>query len=68
MIVNAGGITQIAEVKSGSSYASGSDLRLMFGLGDAEKIESILVKWQIGTEQKIENVAINQLLTITELE
>lgn len=68
VIVNAGGITQIAEVKSGSSYASGSDLRLLFGIGRSEKIESILVNWQNGTEQKIDNVGINQFLTITELE
>lgn len=68
VIVNTGGITQIAEVKSGSSYASGSDLRLLFGIGDAEKIDNILVRWQNGTEQKIDNVGINQFLTITESE
>ena len=68
VIVNAGGITQVAEVKSGSSYASGSDLRLLFGIGKAEKIKSILVQWQNGTEQKLENVGINQFLTITESE
>ncbi len=66
VIVNAGGITQIAEVKSGSSYASGSDLRLLFGIGDAEQIDNILVKWQNGIEQEIESVNINQFLTITE--
>lgn len=66
--VNAGGITQVAEVKSGSSYASGSDLRLLFGIGKAEKIESILIKWQSGTEQKLEKLGINQFLTITETE
>ena len=68
VIVNSGGITQVAEVKSGSSYASGSDLRLLFGIGRTEKIESIMVKWQNGTERKLENVGINQFLTITESE
>ena len=68
VIVNAGDVRQIAEVKSGSSYASGSDLRLLFGLGDAERIESIQVKWQNGSEQNLENVGINQLLTIIESE
>lgn len=66
--VNAAGIEQIAEVKSGSSYASGSDFRLLFGIGRAEKIESIFVKWQNGTEQKLENVNVNQSLAITESE
>ncbi len=68
VIVNAGGIRQISEVKSGSSYASGSDLRLMFGLGDVNVIDSVKVKWQNGTEQIIENVGINQFLMITEAE
>ena len=68
VIVNAGGITQIAEVKSGSSYASGSDLRLLYGLGNVDIIDSVKVKWQNGTEQIIENVGINQFLMITESE
>ena len=68
VIVNAGGITQVAEVKSGSSYASGSDLRLLFGIGQAAKIKSILVQWQNGEDQIMENIGINQFLTITELE
>lgn len=66
VIVNAGGVTQIAEVKSGSSYASRSDLRLLFGLGDVERIESITVRWQNGIEQTLENIGINQFLFITE--
>lgn len=68
VIVNAGGIRQVSEVKSGSSYASGSDTRLHFGVGDMKFIDSIVVKWQKGTEQKIENVDVNQFLTITESE
>ena len=68
VIVNAGGVRQISEVKSGSSYASGSDLRLMFGLGDVSVIDSVKVKWQNGTEQIIENVGFNQFLMITEAE
>ena len=35
-----GEVTQIAEVKSGSSYASGSDTRLLFGLDKAEKVRT----------------------------
>ena len=66
--INAGGKTQIAEVKSGTSYASGSDIRLLFGLGDVEKVNSITVMWQIGKEQKLEGIKINQLFTITEPE
>ncbi|MYB00074.1 CRTAC1 family protein [Candidatus Poribacteria bacterium] len=59
-------MTQIREVKSGSSYASGSDTRLLFGLGENQHIEKITIVWQGGTTQALENVAINQILTIME--
>ena len=68
VIVNAGEIMQVSEVKSGSSYASGSDTRLHFGLGDLDQIDNIVVKWQRGTVTKIENVNVNQFVTITESE
>ncbi len=61
-------ITQIAEVKSGSSYASGSDTRLLFGLYEAEKVDSIEVVWQSGIVQKLEKTDVNQILIITEPE
>ena len=59
-------ITQIAEVKSGSSYASGCDTRLLFGLGRTEKVDSIEVIWQSGIVQNLVNINANQMLTITE--
>ena len=61
-------VTQIAEVKSGSSYASGSDTRLLFGLDKAEKVDRIEVLWQNGIVQKLENTDVNQMLIITEPE
>ena len=66
--VAAGGVTQITEVKSGSSYASGSDIRLLFGLGKVQQIEKITVVWQGGGTQALEDVSINQYLTIVESE
>lgn len=64
----AGGLTQVREVKSGSSYASGSDMRLLFGLGENQHVEKITIVWQSGTTQEVESVSINQYLTITESE
>ncbi len=64
----AGGTTQIREVKSGSSYASGSDMRLLFGLGENQHVEKITIVWQRGTTQELESVSINQYLTIVESE
>lgn len=64
----AGGVMQIREVKSGSSYASGSDTRLLFGLGANQQVERITVVWQSGTTQELEGVSINQVVTIVEPE
>lgn len=64
----AGGLTQIREVKSGSSYASGSDTRLLFGLDAYQRVERITVVWQSGTIQELEDVSVNQNMTIVEPE
>lgn len=61
-------ITQVAEVESGSSYASGCDRRLQFGLGKTERVRSIEVIWQSGIVQKLKDIDANQMLTITESE
>jgi hypothetical protein len=58
---------QINEVHSGSSVMSQGDLRLHFGLGNAELIDLLEVKWP--TTQKIERftrVKANQILTMRE--
>jgi hypothetical protein len=53
-------------VRSGSSYASQSDLALVFGLGQDPVVTSIEVTWPSGTKQKFANVAANQFVTIDE--
>ena len=53
-------------VHSGSSYASQSDLALVFGLGQDPVVNSIEVTWPSGTKQKFANVAVNQFITIDE--
>jgi enediyne biosynthesis protein E4 len=53
-------------VRSGSSYASQSDLALVFGLGQDPVVNSIEVAWPSGTKQKFANVAANQFITIDE--
>jgi ASPIC/UnbV protein len=53
----AGGMTQTDEVRSGGSYISQSDFRLHFGLGSAEKIESLEVRWPSGKVETFKNLA-----------
>ena len=61
-------MTQIREVKSGSSYASGSDTRLLFGLGESQHVKKVSIVWQSGTLQELEDISANQILTIVESE
>ncbi len=58
--------SQMKEVQAGSSYLSGHDLRLLFGLGTETKAETVKIIWSSGAEQTLTNVEANQLLTITE--
>ena len=58
--------SQIKEVQAGSSYLSGHDLRLIFGLGTAIKAETVKITWPSGAEQTLADVEANQLLIITE--
>jgi len=51
---------------SSSGYLSQSDYRLHFGLGTAEKVDKIEVRWPGGRIQELKDVPINQVLTITE--
>ena len=58
---------QIDEVASGTSVMSQSDLRLHFGLGPVQTVDTIEITWP--TTRKIEvfrNVKANQILTIRE--
>ena len=64
--VTTGELTQTREVKSGDGYLSQRDLTLHFGIGDYESVDSIAVRWQSGVEQRIQDVAANQLLTLEE--
>ena len=53
-------------VKTGSSYASQSELPLTFGLGSAREVTGITVKWPSGRVDKTGSVKANEVITITE--
>jgi hypothetical protein len=60
----AGGKTMRAEVASGRSYNSQSDLRLHFGLGAASKVDRLEVRWANGKAEQYEVRAIDRYITI----
>jgi len=53
-------------VRSGSSYASQSDLALSFGLGKDPRVTAIDIQWPCGTKQHLANLEVNQFYTIDE--
>ncbi len=57
---------QWSTVRSGSSYASQSDLALTFGLGADTVVKSIQVEWPSGTKQSFSGVPANQMLLVDE--
>lgn len=58
--VSTGGLNQIAEVSSADSYASSSDVRLHFGIGDAKVIERVEVRWPDRTVEQRKTLSINR--------
>ncbi len=64
--VTAGDLKQHAEVKSGSSYISHSDMRLHFGLGSKTKVDLIEIEWPSGSRQSVKDVEANKTLTLVE--
>ena len=64
--VAAGGRTQIREVTAGASNKSQNMLPVHFGLGQANRVDLIEIRWPSGIVQTLTDVATNQRLTITE--
>jgi len=64
--VEAGGMRQIDEARSGGSYLSQNDLRLHFGLGGATRVERITVNWPSGTTDRITGIPTDRHIVIQE--
>ena len=45
--------SQIDEVRSGGSYFSQNDLRIHFGLGKADKVQLLEIRWPSGQVDSI---------------
>ena len=66
LVLEAGGRVQHGEVQSGGSYLSHSDLRVHFGLGVAERIDLLQVRWPSGKVQELRDIPADQVLTVVE--
>jgi hypothetical protein len=65
-VLKAGGVQQTATVRGGSSYLSHSDRRVYFGLGTADKVEQVVVRWPSGTQQTLKNLESDTFYTLDE--
>ena len=64
--VTSGDLYQMEEARAASSYASGSDLRVYFGLGSRTKADTVKIRWPSGMVQILRDVAAGQVLTVEE--
>jgi hypothetical protein len=57
---------QTRDVQSGSSYLAQNDLRVHFGLGQANRSERLEIRWPDGTNEVIEDLPANHVITVRE--
>ncbi|HME11328.1 MAG TPA: CRTAC1 family protein, partial [Candidatus Acidoferrum sp.] len=62
----AGGMTQTEEIHSGGSYLSQNDLRVHFGVGTAQKIDSVEIRWPSGKIENLLGMAADQFYSVLE--
>ena len=65
-VTTAAGPSPWLMVKTGSSYCSQSELPVTFGLGRADRVTKIEVKWPDGRVDTLPGAEVDQMLTIEE--
>jgi len=64
--VKAAGKKWMAERRGGGSFLSSGDPVVHFGLGTAERVDQVEIRWPSGRTQIIESPALNQVITALE--
>jgi hypothetical protein len=64
--LTAGGLRQREDVSSGGSYLSSSDMRAHFGLGDADKVDDVEIRWAGGPVEKLRLPSVDRIYTVEE--
>jgi enediyne biosynthesis protein E4 len=62
----AGPLVQVDEVGSGGSYLSQNDLRIHFGLGEAEKVDRVSIRWPSGRDETLQGLAADRFYVVKE--
>lgn len=59
-------LTQIDEVRSGSSYLSQNDLRVHFGLGNSSTLQIVSIRWPSGKADILRNLTADRIYLVKE--
>ena len=66
VILETAGVKQRRVVDGGMGFASQNDRRPHFGLGRAEWVDRVVIRWPSGQEQVLNHLGVNQLHTVVE--
>lgn len=61
-----GAVTQLREQVGGMHDLAQNHQRIHFGLGKNTQVDLLVIRWPSGIEQKLENIASNQILKVIE--
>lgn len=65
-VVDSNNRKQVFDASSAGSYLSANDSRTIVGLGEKATVKSVEIRWNGGTNQRLENPEINRYHTIRE--
>lgn len=66
LLLQAGSGEQYRQITAGSSYLTQNDARAHFGLGSAQRIQRLEVRWPSGVIDVVEGLEVNRQLTVVE--
>ena len=64
--IDAGGKTQVAEVRSGGSYLSHNDMRVHFGLDGQTRVDVIRIRWPDGSVDELDGIDADRFVFVKE--
>ena len=59
-------VEQVDEVRSGGSYFSQNDLRVHFGLGKANKVDLVQIRWPSGHVDELKDLDVDRVVHVKE--
>lgn len=62
VVAFADGRSQIHQIRNGESYGIQNSQKIVFGLGDQESLDSILIEWPSGIRQMVHDVMANSYI------